>query len=108
MAKKKQDRGVKTQAIRDYLSANKEAKAPEVVAALAEKGITITPAAVYNLKARKKMKRRVRQARAGGNEVGNGLVSIDGLIAAKKLVDSVGGFNQAREAIDALAKLSSE
>jgi hypothetical protein len=99
----KQPRGAKTQAIRDYLSANKKAKASEVVSALAEKGITISPAAVYNLKARKRMGRRRRKAEANGQVVG---LSIDHLIAAKKLVDTVGGVQQAREAVDALAKLS--
>jgi hypothetical protein len=100
---KKQPRGAKTQAIRDYMSANKKAKASEVVSALAEKGISVTTAAVYNLKARKRMGKRRRKAEANGQVVG---LSIDHLIAAKKLVDTVGGMQQAREAVDALAKLA--
>jgi hypothetical protein len=100
---KKQPRGAKSQAIRDYLSGNKRAKASEVVSALAEKGITVTPAAVYNLKARKRMGRRRRRAEANGQTVG---LSIDHLLAAKKLVDTVRSVQQAREAIDALAKLA--
>jgi hypothetical protein len=100
---KKPARGVKTQAIRDYLKTNKNAKAAEVVAALAEKGISVTPADFYNLKARKSMGMRRRKARAGGQTVG---LSITGLLAAKKLVDAVGGIEQARAAVDALAKLA--
>jgi hypothetical protein len=100
---KKQPRGAKSQAIRDYLASNKRAKASEVVSALAEKGITVTRAAVYNLRARKRMGRRRRKAEASGQVVG---LSIDHLIAAKKLVDTVGGIQQARGAIDALAKLA--
>jgi hypothetical protein len=100
---KKQPRGAKSQAIRDYLAANKKAKASEVVSALAEKGITISPTAVYNLKARRKMSKRRSKAEANGQVVG---LSIDHLLAAKKLVDTVGGVQQAREAIDALAKLA--
>jgi hypothetical protein len=96
-------RGVKTQAIRDYLKTNKNAKAAEVVAALAEKGITVTAADFYNLKARKLMGKRRRKARAGGQTVG---LSITGLLAAKKLVGTVGGIDQAREALNALAKLA--
>ena len=95
--------GAKSQAIRDYLSANKKAKASEVVAALAEKGVTVSTNMVYNLKARKKMGRRRRKAESTGQVVG---LSITNLIAAKKLVDTVGGIDQAREAINALAKLA--
>jgi hypothetical protein len=100
---KKPARGVKTQAIHDYLKANAKAKAAEVVVALGKQGITVTPSSVYNLKARKTMGRRRRKARAGGQTVG---LSITGLLAAKKLVDAVGGIDQAREALDALAKLA--
>ena len=100
---KNSPRGTKSQAIRDYLAANKRAKAAEVVAALAEKGLTVTATSVYNLKARKRMGKRRRKAEATGQVVG---LSITNLIAAKKLVDAVGGVDQAREAINALAKLS--
>ena len=100
---KKSPHGTKSQAIRDYLSANKKAKATEVVAALAEKGVTVSTNMVYNLKARKKMGRRRRKAESNGQVVG---LSITNLIAAKKLVDTVGGVEQAREAINALAKLA--
>jgi orotate phosphoribosyltransferase len=103
MAKPKKDaHGSKSQAIRDYLKVNKKAKAAEVVAGLAAQGITVTPAAVYNLKARKSMGKRRSKARTGGQTV---TLSITHLLAAKKLVDSVGGFAEARDAIDALAKL---
>lgn len=100
---KKSPRGAKSQAIRDYLAANKKAKASEVVAALAANGITVSTAIVYNLKARNKMGTRRRKTAANGHAVG---LSITGLIAAKKLVDTVGGIEQAREAINALAKLA--
>jgi len=100
---KKSPRGTKSQAIRDYLAANKTAKASEVVAALAEKGITVSAPMVYSLKARKKMGQRRRKAEASGQTVG---LSISGLLAAKKLVDAVGGIEPAREALNALAKLS--
>lgn len=102
---KKTPRGVKSQAIRDYLNANKKAKASEVVAALAEKGIKVSAPMVYNLKARKNMRKRVRRAKLG-NEIGNGMVAITNLLAAKKLVDQAGGMAEARAALDALAKLA--
>lgn len=99
---KKSEHGSKSQAIRDYLSANKSAKASEVVAALAEKGITVSAPAVYNLKARQSMGKKRSKARKGGQTI---TLSITHLLAAKKLVDEVGGVAEAREAIDALAKL---
>ena len=99
---KKSEHGSKSQAIRDYLNANKSAKASEVVAALAEKGVTISPAAVYNLKARQSMGKKRSKARSSGQ---TDTLSITHLLAAKKLVDEVGGVAQAKEALDALAKL---
>lgn len=103
MARSKQsDHGAKSQAIREYLKSNKKAKASEVVSALATKGITVSPAAVYNLKARQSMGKRRNKARTGGQTV---TLSITHLLAAKKLVDELGGITQAREAIDTLATL---
>ena len=99
---KKAERGVKSQAIRDYLKANKKARATEVVAALGEKGIKVSTAMVYNLKARKSMGRRRREAEAGGQTIG---LSISHLLAAKRLVAETGGLKQAQEALAALAKL---
>ena len=100
---KKSPRGTKSQAIRDYLAANKKAKASEVVAALAAQGISVSTPMVYSLKARNKMGKRRRKAESNGQTIG---LSISGLLAAKKLVDTVGGIEQAREAINALAKLA--
>jgi hypothetical protein len=99
---KKTERGVKSQAIRDYLNQNKKAKAPEVVAALAEKGIDVSTAMVYSLKARNSMGKRRRQAEANGQEIG---LSITHLIAAKKFVEATGGVKPAQEALAAFAKL---
>jgi len=99
---KKAARGSKSQAVREYLQANKKAKGPEVVAALAEKGIKVSLPMVYNLKARKRMGKRRRKAEAAGQDVG---VSLTNLLAAKKLVDQVGGIDQALSAVQALARL---
>lgn len=99
---KKAARGEKSQAVRDYLAANKKAKGAEVVAALAEKGIKVSLPMVYNLKARKRMGKRRRKAEAGGQAIG---VSLDHLLAAKKLVDQVGSVEKAKIALEALGKL---
>ena len=99
---KKSKRGVKSQAIRDYLNENKQAKAVDVVAALSAKGINVSTAMVYNLKARKSMGKRRRQARAGGTEISH---SITHLVAAKRFVEATGNLKQAQEALAAFAKL---
>lgn len=99
---KKAERGVKSQAIRDYLKENKKAKATEVVSALGAKGVKVSTAMVYNLKARKQMGKRRRKAEASGQAIG---LSISHLLAAKKLVAETGGMKQAQEALSALAKL---
>jgi hypothetical protein len=55
-----------SQAIRDYLTANPKAKAKEVVAGLAEKGVKVNEGLVYAVKGgmaeRKKRKKRVAKA----------------------------------------------
>ena len=48
----------KSQAIRDYLKANKKAKAQEVVDALAREGITVSVGLVTNVKSKSKKRRR--------------------------------------------------
>jgi hypothetical protein len=100
---RKAPRGAKSQAIRDYLSTNKKAKTSEVVAALAANGIPVSGQMVSSIKARRRMGKRRRKAEANGQVVG---LSLTNLLAAKKLVDTVGGIDQAREAINALAKLA--
>jgi hypothetical protein len=99
---KKSDRGAKSQAIRDYLSENKKAKAADVVSALSAKGIKVSTAMVYNLKARKSMGKRRKKTRAGGTEISH---SISHLLAAKEFVDATGGLKQAQGALAAFAKL---
>ena len=101
---KKSPRGEKSQAIRAYLTQHKRAKPKVVIAALAEQGITVTGPMVSNTKTRMKLSRRRRKVAQTNAEVAG--LSLKNLMAAKKLVKSVGGFQQAREAVDALAKLS--
>ena len=99
---KKPERGAKSQAIRDYLNENKKAKAADVVTALSAKGVKVSAAMVYNLKARKSMGKRRKQTRAGGTEISH---SISFLIAAKKFVEATGGLKQAQDTLAAFAKL---
>ena len=119
----------KSQAIRDYKSANPNAGPTEIAAGLAEQGLTVTTALVSNVltTSKKKVKKRLgrppktttadaatpkrkgRPKKKGGRPSmasSNGAEpNLDALIAAKKLVDEMGSVSQAKAALDALAKL---
>src|SRR5687768_13689926 len=104
---KKAPRGAKSQAVRDYLKANKDAGPTAVVAALKEQGLSVSTAMVSGIKAKiglSKRRRRRKVARAGASANGNGHLTVDDLLRAKKLVDEIGA-ERAKEAIEALAKL---
>ncbi len=80
--------------IREYFADHPDAKAADVVAALKTRKVRVSIAHVYQLKAANGKPKR----RAKGDMV-------TALIEAKKLVDKLGGVDQAREALIALAKL---
>lgn len=65
-------RGGKSAAIREYMAAHKNAMPKEIVAALKEKGIEVSPNLVSILRAKAKVKGAKKKAAAGGGEVGNG------------------------------------
>ena len=76
--------------IRAALADNPGASAKEIVKALAAQRVRVTPAQVYNVKST------------------TAKPKVDGyasLIQAKKLADALGGVEQARAALDVLAKL---
>src|SRR5688572_13908076 len=105
MAKKK--RGVKSQAIRDYLMTNVEAGVSDVVSALKQTGIAVSKQMVSTIRMRMKgtpKKRGPKKKRTGAKKQG-AMVSIGILLQAKKLADQLGGVEKAKEAMDALAKL---
>jgi hypothetical protein len=76
--------------IRAILADNPDATAKEIVQTLAARRVRVTPAQVYNVKSTA-VKPKL-----------NGYAS---LIQAKKLADALGGIEQARAALDVLAKL---
>jgi hypothetical protein len=105
MAKKK--RGVKSQAIRDYLTANIEAGVSDVVGALKQMGVSVSKQMVSTIRMRMKgapKKRGPKKKRKGAKKNG-AMVSLGILMQAKRLADQLGGVEKAKEAMDALAKL---
>jgi hypothetical protein len=119
----------KSAAIRDYLGANKNAKPREIVTAMKEQGIDVTPQFVSTIKTKfvsgggKSPKRRGRPRKtaaakksvkrttvkksstgASAGKVSTG--AYDDLVVAKKLADQLGGVDQARAALAALEKIT--
>ncbi len=112
----------KTAAIQRYLKRRPDAKPREIVAALAKKGIEVTPATVSTIKnqmknkgllggatattkaARKTTSRRGRRpgrpkASAAAND------TLEMLKQAKSLAETAGGVDKAKKLLDALAEL---
>src|SRR6187399_406571 len=98
MARTKKGEINKSEEIRTYLSTHKRAKAATVVTALAEKGITVAPAQVYAIKGKSRSKRGATKTTRGTAKTSsgsrNGNVSIERLLAAKKLADAFGGVSK--------------
>ena len=86
----------RSQAIRDYLKANRKATAQDVVDALAKKGITVTVGLVTNVKSKSKKRRRaVKQVVAAVAPTGIGVPEIKAAFSFLKAVGSVAVAKQA-------------
>jgi hypothetical protein len=109
MAKKSADEVNKSQAIMDYLKNARRAKPATVVAALAEKGIEVTPQYVSSIRSAKRAKKKGKRGGQNGAATASASdkVSLGVLVQAKRLADQLGGVSKAKEALDALAKLQS-
>ena len=100
----------KAQSIRDTFEAMGIRTRPKaVIAMLAEKGIAVSAAQVSNIKSSLLHKKKAKPATTS-REAKASLPSVDGigvrtLLEAKKFVESAGGVEQARLAIEVLAKL---
>ncbi len=109
MAKRKVN---KSQEIRDYVKANREASAKDVVEALKRKGIKVSAPMVANVKSKAGLtrSRRGRPPGSGASKIGRGSASdiaLDTLIEAKRFVAKVGSAQKAVDLIRALEKLDS-
>lgn len=83
----------KSQAVREFLKANRKAKNQEVVDALAKKGITISANYVATIKAKHNIRRRaVRKVVATG---GVGIPEVKAALAFLKATGSVAAAKQA-------------
>ncbi len=121
MAKKKSKGVSKSQAIRDYLAEHPDATASTIRPALAERGINVSLALVGQIKhrmndsggsgskrktAKKTVGRKKAARKATPRKAASGsALSAANLVEAKKLVDDLGGIDQARQALKYLEEL---
>lgn len=106
MAKRKNSGSVnKSLEIRNYIAANPAAKPKEIVTALAEKGVVVSPAFVSTLKSNDKRKGGSPTGRVAKSVSGDNL--LDGLVDLKKVVAKFGGYDKTRAALVALETLTS-
>jgi arginine repressor len=85
----------------------------DVVAALAEKGITVAPAQVSTVKAHMKARRKARREEMGGQMSAapskrggaGGTISAEDLLVAKRLADQLGGVERLKNALAVLDQL---
>jgi hypothetical protein len=108
MAKKRSGKS-RSQHVREYLSGKPDATPKEIVAALAARGVKLSVGLASNVKytsgpGAKRGKRTVRKRKPRKAAASSG-VTIQELVEAKKLADSLGGIDAARSALDALATL---
>jgi hypothetical protein len=99
--------GSKAEAIRQEVERQgSAARARDIIAALAQKGMEISAAHVANVRARMVTSGKKATGRRSTAAAGNGAtVSLDQLVAAKQMAESLGGIDSARRMLDALERL---
>jgi hypothetical protein len=103
-----------SQSIRDYLTANPDSKAKEVVEALAKGGIKTNEGLVYavkgSMKEKKRRKKRVAKAamaavsKPSSNGQMNKTDAITMIREVKALAEKAGGYEKLKELVDALTE----
>ena len=104
------DGSSKAQAIRDKIKElGRRARPRDVIAALLERGITVSSAQVSMVRKQMGLRKRRRQkavaSKSGSQGPAVGTVSVSDLIAAKRLADSMGGAKMALKALATLERL---
>ena len=94
-----------SQLVRDYKSQHKRSKPKDIAAALNAQGTKISAQYVSTIlsNARRKKGRKGRRAAVAASN-GGGL-DVAQLVKAKKVVDQLGGIDEAKKMIDALARI---
>jgi hypothetical protein len=100
----------KSDHVRRYVAQHPAARPKEIYEALTAEGLGVSKALVnrilYGPKSKRKKRRGGRQAKVSAVANGSSPLSLEHLIAAKKLATQLGSVESAKQAVDALAKLS--
>jgi DNA-binding winged helix-turn-helix (wHTH) protein len=107
MAKAKAQKKVnKSAAIRDALQANPKAKAQEIVAALAGKGIKVTIPLVYYIRShsRKKKRRQKREAAVSASRAAGLSNPVQAVIKVRALASEIGGMKNLKQLVELLSE----
>lgn len=99
------ERGSRSAAVRDYLKENPSASPKKVVAALKETGIEVSEGLVSVIKYRKPTAGAGRRGRRASLLGSGGEINASTLLEIKRVVDSLGGIEKAREALSTLEQL---
>ena len=90
----------KSESVREYKAANPDATAPQIKAALKKEKIDVSLPLIYQI-----LSKQTKPRRQNGN--GEKFISVSSLLEAKKAVAEIGSIEEARKALDLLAKLRS-
>jgi len=121
VAKAGPERGAKSKAIRELLEAQPNATMQDIQSGLEQKGIQASTALIAKIKYSGKGKRGRKRKGAKGKRAATAMatngrrkkvsasgqsISLDHLLAAKKLIEQVGSVEAAQSAVQVFAKLS--
>lgn len=97
----------KSDEIRRYVAQNPSAGPKQIRGDLAKEGIRVTASLINRIKygGGRKKKRRGRKAKVAAVANGATPLTVEHLIAAKKLATQLGSVQSAKQAVDALARL---
>jgi len=98
--------GSKSAAVADFMKKNPKLTAKQIHEGLTKQGVQVSLATVNKVKY-SKPKRKTTARKAGAvSAAQSSEVSVEGLLQVKGLVDSLGGIQQTKEALELLDRLS--
>ena len=96
----------KSEAVREYLKTNPDAGSKAIIAAMAEKGLKVTPTLIYFVKSQLgKAKRRAKREKvAEETKLTPARNPVDVVIQVKALARELGGIKNLKKLVDLLAE----
>jgi hypothetical protein len=99
--------GSKSAAVADFMKKNPKLTAKQIHEGLTKQGVKVSLATVNKVKYSKpKRKKTARKAAPVSATTQSSEISVEGLLQVKGLVDSLGGIQQTKEALELLDRLS--